>query len=526
MATQSRFETLPLELYPFIFEHLDLYDVLTMRSVSKRLAQLVSFYRPLELTVHQQRIDLSMSPRFTIFGSVGPKENYYHLNRPANFLNMVNGQHIFLPFSHLIDFSVLRYLQFQIFGELAERFKPDLVQLNRFNRLEYLDFQLRTFRYSANTDYVLSFPSLTVLKFDAARIASNQPLQDLRSLQFDTPRLVALSCDYEFGNRVKFRHPLTVTHLSTLIFNQRFEIFQNLEQLQFNELGRSYCRTILSSFPRLHVIRSISPFLGRDDLEIILAIRRNLRRNDLQIYARNIQLVAVNDPNLAEPYRVIPQQFAIHLSLAPFYVQNFDQLDDFLRNEGEIIDYAALMRVAPNGLPPQFFTKFTGIKFITTAGPVPDRNVLLHFIKSCKILVALRLDNCDFDQAFFEQLPLVNSLFALKVLECRTTQLDYTFLGRMKQLRSFVTDQDVPMREALALDTLKHLRKFEFMKIRQVFQIRRTEIATEVGNPVYFHLQTRSRDIVFPQITFAGLIRWLANLQRPIQTRSKRPRTQ
>lgn len=513
---------MPIECIHLILEHLDLYDVLELRLVSKRFKNIVALFHIKEFLVHVREpwSDTQVASH---------KGIYFHLNRPFNFLNVMDPSKMFLPFAQLIDCKTLRCLRFSAFNTRPNR-QIDLHLLNSLQRLEYLEFHLRNFTYDQSKGYELSFPELRVLKFDFLDDCLDD---DLKTLTFDTPRLEAYWGVVDIG-RVIFRHAASILHLRSFRYNPSNSIFSGIQEFTCNYLEPNILLPMLEAHRYLRLVRvQVGLDYTTQLYHLALEVPRDRsepRRPNLQIYARNIELQQLDHGDFNITAQVIMEQFRLHASLVPFYLQNFELLDNAIEYGVNRIEYQILMNSANHQLPNGFFNKFAIIRRLYVVGEIQGPELLINFIANCRTLVCLNLQRITFGQGFFDHLPKVSSLFALKITESPNVRLDdESFLGKMKHLRSFVTDRPLRISEALDLNTMKHLTRFCFNlrsnRNNRSFEIRPTAIMA--GHYTVWEIEGYRHVTMHPMISWSNMVIWFQELATARSTRSdsKRLRT-
>lgn len=507
---------LPIEVIHMIIEYLDLYDVLKLRTVSKDFEAIVREFRIEEFLVHAW---VKPTLSWNDYAYRLQKENYYHLNRPFNFLNVMDESKMFLPFSGLINCRSLKCLRYSTFRTQSNHL-IDLKLLNTLKRLEYLEFQLHNFFYVEDKGYILSFPKLKVLKFYSSACR-------LKRLTFDTPSLEAF-WGVMRTEQVVIRQASRVTHLRSVGYNPGNSIFTGVQQFTCEFLSPEHQLAMLNDFRALNVVRV---YLGLNSLAGLFQLihevprdEREARRPNLQIYARNIRLQQLPNAGFNMTDLVVARELRERRSLLPFYLQHFDLLDNSIEHEGDCIDYQILMNVTNGQLPADFFRKFDAIRSLGVVGIIQDPDALINFIANCKILVCLHLEGIRCDEHFYNRLPTVSSLFCLKITQLATIQLNNAFLSKMKHLRSFITDQRLQISETLALDTMKHLKRFRFIlhcnNLRyEIRPFRMTGDYTVIAG----------NDMTIPRLSYVAMLSWFEDLATDMSTmgtrfRSKRRR--
>lgn len=497
---------LPPELHQLILEHVDLFDLLQLRLVSKFLRAIVNSFRVKEFIVLDRQDDWSDLMR----SYVNRKSRYFYLDRPSNFLNVVDTSKFGLLFNGVLNMRSLKCLVIQT--NRNHRFKPNLTELNRFDMLEYLDFQTRDFWHPMDEEFTLSLPLLRVLRQDS--------FCSISSLIFDTPRLQAFA-GIALTDRITFRHPHTVTHLQTFIFDPSYAIFQNLQDCCCIQITQESFRWFLDTFPQLTTLRC-HVLLGEPvDL---LDERALAQRNNLELYFRGVRVILDERGQVNVSNRLLARRFFQSASLLPFYLEQLNELEDGAINERQGFNYVLLVnliRINLVDMPLEFFAKFHNIQFMEATNQRLESNPLLHFISNLPILTSLWVRNCGLPQTFFDRLPAVSSLFSLVIEQATNNsdpQLDFSFLGRTKHLRFFTTNQQLELSEAMALDRMKHLIKFRFSHRNHRFEITQNGEMSRLFDVAVKKVASMQR------LRYEEIVRWFADLRGPaniVQTRSR-----
>ena len=271
-----------LGLYQLIFEFLDLYDLRSMRCVCKRLRAAVSDYQIRELS-------------FTLGES--KKFNWFHTNRPADFLCNLHGYE-FYPLTTrapLFGFRWLRKLKIDFnessgfsFNGLAS------LQLDQLEQLEltYLptggsNAKNHQFRFGHH----LSFANLKVFSIKNYRPAH---------LVLDTPSLVAFDNDSGFpqpaSDYLEFKHPRSVRFLSVYQLDDYLAgVLSNVCQLEISQAS-FVALNLLSKFDHLEVLRMRC--LVSEDQDLVAKLRELMscekRQRHLKIYSLGMRLDEYN----------------------------------------------------------------------------------------------------------------------------------------------------------------------------------------------------------------------------------------
>lgn len=99
------------------------------------------------------------------------------------------------------------------------------------------------------------------------------------------------------------------------------------------------------------------------------------------------------------------------------------------------IDYNILINFS-NEISPLFFSKFSGIRTISTSSKITDKQMFSRFLQKFKYLSRLYLDFTGLDQDFYDHLPMcAHQLNELRVVQKEKIQFDFIF--KLKRLMVF-----------------------------------------------------------------------------------------
>ena len=437
-------EHLSTRLCHRILAYLDLYDLRSLMLVSKKMVFTVVSFEIDELVVHNR-----WKTRRT-------KSNWFHLNQPNNFLRQISEQEIGLLFpppavDSLIQPDQLRRLKLDAFDKCPRRLCPE--DLNGFTKLEILDIDMDNLTCVRKTIHQVFLANLTALRLRTFRELN---------IHFVMPRLKALDlCTYH-TDTLQFSHPLSVKRLGTFRCNRDLAVFANVVYLECYD---SLDEETLISFPKLRTLRVES----RNNLMPLLQQRNARERIEpnkrLNIYQFGVLLRYGNelDAEMLDDYL---RYYNLYLNRLPFYLRNYNLLAGQLRY-AENLNYNMLrdwILEHHNDIARfhEFYERFNEIRIISVHKPVDDRCHLMRLIYNSSCLCHLKLIDSGLDQRFYDSLPEISCLFVLQVAEGQYVGLRFEFVGRMKLLQTFRTNQDLELTDQYQLNTMKHLRQFEF----------------------------------------------------------------
>lgn len=471
-------EHLPVPLAHRILSYLDLHDLISLRLASKKLNFLVDSFRIDELIVHNS------------WPTKRTKGNWFYVKVPQNFLRMVSESEIglLLAPTGLIKTDKLRRLKLDSFNQNLLTIRP--ADLNRFHLLEILDIDLDHLRCSNETE-CLFLPKLLAL-----RLQTSNKL----SIRFVTPRLKALNmCTFQTGS-LAFSHPLSVVHLQSFTYSSDLRVFTNVAYLECYD---SLSEEIFESFPKLRTLRIESRC---DPMPVVRERNAKDPLHLLKIYHLGVRLNFGTELDV-EQFDEHEKFDSINRDRLPFYLRNYNLLIDSLRH-AEKLDYSTLttwMGKHNNEIVrfQEFYERFNDVRVIVVNRRVEDRYCLIRLIYNCPNLYVLKLSDSRLDQAFYDLLPEIASLFKLQICESEFVGLRFEFVARMRLLHTFRTNQDLRLSEQFELDRMKHLCSFEF-------RINDRPIIVSVQNEpeAKFKVSLGSFGALAEKRTFAGLVEW------------------
>ena len=490
-------EHLPTPLIKCIIGYLELYDLRSVIRTSKRLAFVVRSLEIDELVVQKSR-DLKRT-----------KCNLFYLNQPNNFLYMVNEYELGVLFpprirqtplsNRLIKPDQLKRLRLERFDKCPKRIR--LEELNQFSRLEILDIDLDNFTCKkVNKLYLPHLIGLRVYTFQTYCI------------NFRTPRLKALGlCTYHTKS-FEFSHPLALVHLETYSYNNDLAIFSNVIYLEcFDSLDEE----ILGVFPKLRTLRiesrnSVTQLLQQRNAHERLAANGERRRLDIYQFGVLLKHGHELDSEMLNDYK---RYYDLYLRRQPFYLRNYRLLTEPLRhaenmNYDQLADWIAAEHSDMTRFS-VFYERFNDIRSVSVGKSVADRFQLIRLIYNSPNLCTLKLTDSGLDNRFYSTLPEISCLFCLHVYEQQYVGLNFEFIGRMKLLQTFRTNQDLVLTDEFDLDTVKHLRLLEFR-----INDRAILISVHRYNPAFKYLVRFENWAALAQKrTFAELVEWCTAFQ-------------
>ena len=434
-----------IELYPLIFQYLDIHQLFSCKLVNKKFNQAVRDFKVKELSFSTYRGCWSFNSR--------PISNQAYLD--ASKISILKNP--------IDNFSHLRCLLLP-----ANNVDIHLNDINKFSRLELLLIDL--YRYEDDVHKTIALPKLKVLHIYPSKSTE---------IELDTPMLHSLRCHcskidmmnyVRYQAKLKFKYPQELKRLimeTPVPLFEHFEdlsIFTNLSLLQ-TDCSTGYDQTI-ASLPGLKEIRLQKDwFIGHnlDDLKDLLKQRLVQRRLELKIYLMGILL----DHDVVD-------QFTQEKDRLTLKVRHYEKLAKNLAVTS--IDYNRLIELirakfSTPRLPGDFTEKFSKIQEITVTAKIENESGLIELIKNCQCLNELQLKNSNLGQNFYEQLPSVCSINYLTILEDGNAGLNFDFIGRMYFLRKFTTDQELSLSTITKLRPLPYFYQLEFKFGREKYFI-------------------------------------------------------
>lgn len=167
-----------------------------------------------------------------------------------------------------------------------------------------------------------------------------------------------------------------------------------------------------------------------------------------------------------EDYDFNQDELSLHMRNYPLLEHCFPWLN--------AIDYVHLLELVNDRLPSDFFLKYPNIVQVTVSDQV-DPNKLMMFLKNCRSLRKLTIENALLSQEFFNELSTLNgSITELKLYGEQNTAIKYDFIYKFEFLHLFDTDQQLPIELASDLvKALKYCESFEFEFNSKMIKIRK-----------------------------------------------------
>lgn len=421
MNISLNLDNLPPEIYYFyLFEYLDIDDILEFRFVCKKLYSIVKAYDITELGIGGDfRYD---------------KEKWFSTSKSTKFRNQLDFSSLFLLKNPPINFFNLKYLKINILSLKLVKFKD----LNKFTRLQILLIdRIDIIHGDISNDY-LQLNNLVALSLGGLYIINN--------LIIDAPNLQALKINNgrELVENIILKHPLSVKHLKVIIYSKHILLLKNLECLEiweFKNMNR------LLKLKNLKAIKFIYHTNCNGNLSrFFLNLRLNPKFNDLQIFLHEIRIKEVD--MIAESEDGLG-----------FIFNNLSELDEL--NSINCINYIRLIYLLPDHTPSDLFKKLTSIRSVRITYKLNDENRLINFIKEFPNLCDLYIDCESMSQQFYDNLP--PWITFLHIDHDFDTSINFEFIMKMTYLSRLDTNQDIIMNENLNFNKFKGLKILKFV---------------------------------------------------------------
>lgn len=474
---------LPDELYQFLFEFLNLSDVINLQFVCRFFNAKVKAYKVRDLFFQSSLC--STDWHF-------PLPNY-------TFRNILHPSKAFLLKRSLFKIEHLKYFKFKTFGDF-DKFGIDYKEIvNKLVYLVHLEISFKIPLFDRRADQIrdsqdgkLILPRLEKLHFeDNPCSALEIDAPNLRDFHFDVPETYGANEAFERKWRtIKFTHPSSVKWLWVYKFGflqQRFSALQKVKHLTIlngSDLDTDY---LLDYYSDLETVSMrICSLYG---LERLIQ-RKSLLKAHVKVYFEGIEISDHKELAALEEEinrrNLNPKSIHYFLSRASdTMLRNYEKLSQNLFWVREL-DYKALMNlvaVKPGLVPEAIFNRFNYLKAISTESEPDERHYLgllpeelafdrfnylrkistesefderhfLKFLTCCQSLTQLYFYGSKISQTFLDELPSVTSLRFLKLIisSRNPPDLDFRFLNRMANLENFRTNLNIVRREGLNLN--------------------------------------------------------------------------
>lgn len=491
------FFDLPTEIIFFVLNKLDMPDLIRSRLVSKNFKYLVDNLKKRKLTIFQDnlliyeelKVDFDLSNSFKT-----PLEDF-------RFFESASFKNFFINIKDLKFFIRKRSATF------------NLEVLNEFKNLE----RLLLFHFLSDSNRILDLPALkhlTILNnhvFDIFENNWNQTLYVNTEIKILVKSKVEnIELDAHF-NIFEFEHPANVLFLRVSVPDRIVNLpeFLNLRTLRLNSyrfdcnnlnlktitnfkmLENFFIEPYQKKFPESNEFKVVGGFPKVNDLDKgleaflkeIIKLRSSNKLNIKNIYFWNIKLVKPiekykTDDNKLDKYGT--NGFQLKTQLLNYELLSDDLVYEFYLNFNELFDFIDINKKdlfcgldrhqqIPK-LALNFFQKFNNIKWLDVRN-LKDENELLSFLKYCKSLMGLKVEDCKFSQNFLDSLPKylsssLNALSLIRINEKNNKEFNFDFILKFEYINSLDTTSNLPTEFFLTL--FKKCRYFSEIKFNHL----------------------------------------------------------
>lgn len=420
-------DCLPYLVRSYLFQYLNLYDLMNLQLVSKYFYGIIKSFSIKELSI----IDCDYESNKDIYNL---KENWFSTSKPNKLENQVDWSKLGLLTNPSVNLFDLKYLRIR--SHHIEYLPFRLKLINKFTKLQILEL----YNIQPTSSDHLELFYLKALSID---VWLNKGIK----LVIDTPNLHALNMKSKnFNVGIEFKYP-SLKHLQSDDYHEKMLKFINLECLELCTFYNLNPNNLLK-FNNLKKIKIFSfPYTKnyhKDKMKKIL----ELKKKDLEIFLFGVEIKNFTYNDKYGLYGVIKFQF-----------KNYDQLEDnlhFMVN----VDYNFLLSTANHQLPYNLCKKYTNIKALSISLKIKDEDKLINFIQMSPNLTALYIFKTALvSQKFFDQLPVISQL---SVLDTSDMNINFKFINKMTYLRRLSSSKDVLKNDDINLNGLRFLKIIDF----------------------------------------------------------------
>lgn len=362
-------------------------------------------------------------------------------------INLLGHQLTRTYFKHLKQLNI-----FNIYSHEVEVTSLHRFSLDYFKELEQLE--LNGIRLTNDTSFNLKCLRTLVLK--------NVYID--KQLKLNCPRLTNFVCDTTLS-RISIEHPETIKimHCSAGELHLKFE---NLEQLNFNDLGSNLQEGFLNRVPNLRKLILYS-YIEEEDFNRLKQQRRMYGLDDLKIlhFGFDEQLGFMKCRFGLYYY----YNHMLHKNTLPHVADNYSRLD--YGSPWPVRLYYTDLIETFKVIPEDFLRKFTNLYQldVTNLNLIDGQNAeLIAFIRKCAWLNILSFENCLISQEFLDQLHLHVSITTLKfVNQTDLIKFNFSFLDKLNAVcLSLGRECKLPVK---LLDYLFNLTYFKYIMLEMGF---------------------------------------------------------
>lgn len=429
LTSEPNLDNLPYDIFYFyIFEYLDVDEILRLRFLNKRFNSIVKSYDIKELAIVH------------FDDCWHEKDSFYLKNHMDNWfsttssIRIENQQHLYnlnLLSNPAANLVYLRRLRFSYFQNIK------LDDLNKFTQLQILEMH-----GSLAIDSIrhLRLPELLALSLSIE-------LKETGHLLIETPNLHSLDIKKSDLERTKFQYPLSIKYLIIDTYVACMSMFTNLECIDFYFFLHSKSDDIFK-LKKLKKIR-FNFYVANNSANELEDLFRS--KSDLDVVLYGVKLKEIAKVN----------EFFTK-SILVFQMDNYDDLEDdlnFIRH----IRYNDIKLLLSSNQPFDLFNKYTNIQKLEIDSKVKDSNQLINFLRGHTNFHHLIVKRTSLNQQFYDQLPVIKRLSVLEIRDEEDSNLDFGFILKIPYLRLLSIEQDIPISRTFNLNNLKYLRRLNFM---------------------------------------------------------------
>lgn len=311
-----------------------------------------------------------------------------------------------------------------------------LSNFNLFQNLKVLIFYFSSFIYQTDITVAINFPNLEFLKLEKSNV---------RNCLIVAPKLHTLVYwEYRTGNRlfekspIKFAHPKSIRFVESLYFYDEYLNFKNLERFVCLHFDRLETSNLFKELPNLKQLQ-LYPTNSTDKM-IVKSLKK--QANSLNLVNLQFLISGFNDESNLVMFS-LDSTWNDYLDI--LYINEISQIRNLAKNYSKFINLPFNFRVYYNlfannlfiddKIPIDFFHKFLSIRQVIVDSNVNEQ-LLIQFLRSCKRIYALTINNCAFEQNFYNQLPEIEKIFELNLIE-NLKDIEFSFLYNLKNLEKF-----------------------------------------------------------------------------------------
>ena len=444
---------LPNAILKSILDYLDLNELLKCRLISKEINEFIEYHLngiqscAIEKKYFNQKA--YQTKRYTFQNESISLVSRLFVTKNVNFLNSNVAKNVLSRIKKLsIDHLKAKKCEWSMFElDINEFCNLNQLQINHLELSGEKEIKLRHLKI------------LEILKFTG------------RKLKLNASYLNKL-CWYDCDKKLEIINPLTITHLHlhNYVNAQFLRKFKNVQNLYFNQ-NTGQLNVILTEF---HYLKEINFKLNDKDSIINLINQKNTLNKYLDLYFSNIQINELND---------VDDLFKTHQnSIQPidvqFIVKHYQRITRPIHLSTEIV-YKHLVDYFNENLIEikNFHLKFLNIQKVIVNSKIDNHLKFIEFVKRCKLLDELEIQNVKFNQLFFNSLNAYCP-FLTKLEISDSQELELRFLINHHHLKQLFLNRQLTIEQIELLS-----KKFTGLKLK--FMINDKLIAIDFNNSTY-----------------------------------------